>query len=268
MNPRFVFVAAVVGALLVGGATTGGTRASWSDHATASTSSITVGQLAFAATTPTGVTVDKVAGSTATTGLVVDDTSLGKTLKQQITASVTSVPSGVTATIGTTCPGAASVQVDTTPTSADVALCVRVVSSPMAVTGNVTIQLTGAQQPSGWTTPSTTRSFSVTVNQPTSPPIAPVLSCESRSNNDFTYSWAPVLGDTYVRYTATADADANYGSPTAVTSPSSINMSTNNTILFVRVKATNSVGTSGWSNTLQFKRGTGSASITCGPPTP
>ena len=181
MNPRIPFVVAVVGALLVGGATTGGTNASWSGQRTLAANSVSSGQMSYTATTPGGVTVSKVAGAFADTTLVLDDTSVGKKLGQRITATVGTTPTGVTATVGTTCPGAASVvTVDTTPTSADQTLCVRVTSSPTAVSGDVTLNLSSAQRPvAGWTTTPITRSFVVTVTRRRCP-AAPTLACGRR----------------------------------------------------------------------------------------
>ncbi|GAA1478358.1 hypothetical protein GCM10009623_28040 [Nocardioides aestuarii] len=205
MNPRIPFVAAVVGALLVGGATTGGTHASWSSQRQLAGHSVSSGQMSYTATTPGGVTVSRVAGATADTTLVLDDTSVGKKLGQRITATVGSTPTGVTATVGTACPGTSTVSVDTTPTSADQTLCVRVTSSTTAVSGNVNLTLSSAQRPTaGWTTPAITRTIAVTVaTQP--------LTCSAQSVKDVrSFTWEPVSGATGYTVTVSGSQTGSY----------------------------------------------------------
>ena len=161
---KIPFVAAVVGALLIGGATTGVTHASWTNQRQLQAHGVQAGAMSFTATTPGAVAVDRTASSTADSTFVLDDTSAGKNLQQRITASVAGTPAGITARIGTACNATTtSVAVDTTPTSANQTLCVRVTSSTTAVSGNVTVNLSGSQRPSGWTTPTATVSVPVTV---------------------------------------------------------------------------------------------------------
>ncbi len=153
MMSRIPLYAAVVGALLVGGATTGVTHASWtSQRPAAAHYGDRQDSMSYTATTPGAVTVNKVGGSTAETSFVLDDTSAGKNLKQRLTTTVTSSPAGVTTTVGTgSCSTTAgSTFVDTTPTSANQTVCVKVTSSTTAVSGTVTLSIAGAQQPSGW----------------------------------------------------------------------------------------------------------------------
>lgn len=165
MTSRIPLIAAVAGALLVGGATTGVTHASWTSQRHLQAHQVSAGSMSFTATSPGAVTVNKVSGSTAETSFVLDDTSAGKNLVQRITATVADVPTGVTATVGTSCTTtAATAFVDTTPTSLDQTLCVKVTSSPTAVSGTVTLKFSGAQRPTGWATPVLTRTFAVTVN--------------------------------------------------------------------------------------------------------
>lgn len=220
MRSRIPLTVAVVGALLIGGATTGTTRASWTGQASLRSSSVASGQMSYTATTPAGVTVNKAAGSTADTTFVLDDTSAGKNLTQRITAAVASTPTGVTATIGTSCPGGPSVSVDTTPTSPDQTLCVRVTSSTTAVSGNVTIDLSSAQRPTaGWTTTPITRTFAVTVD--TGVPGVPAnFRCTGRANNTVDLAWSAVSGATsYKIYRRNgASAPFTYPSSTSVTS--------------------------------------------------
>ena len=267
MNPRIPFVAAVVGALLVGGATTGGTHASWSSQRQLAAHSVSSGQMGYTATTPGGVTVTRVAGATADTTLVLDDTSVGKNLGQRITATVGSTPTGVTATVGTTCPGAASVSVDTTPTSADQTLCVRVTSSTTAVSGNVTLTLSSAQRPvAGWTTAAITRTVPVTVD-------AQGLTCSAQTTRDNrSFSWAPVTGAT--GYTVSISNTLTGGYTTAATygSATAQHQVTFTTVQarFYRVTASTASGTTAIPGAIRMERlgNNGNSNMTCEVVTP
>lgn len=257
MKSKIPLIVAVVGALLVGGATTGSTRASWTSQAPLQQHSVASGQMSYAATTPGAVAVARTVGATADTTFVVDDTSAGKNLTQRITASVAGTPTGVTATIGTSCPGASSVTVDTTPTSPDQTLCVRVTSSTTAVSGNVTINLNSAQRPTtGWTTSTISRSISVTVGN--------ILTCPATSN---TASGMPLSWTTPVSATS---AQLQYLVGTtwtnvvgATTSPVSV-MFDKSTRSY-RVQFTG--GTTTTSNTVSVVRdNNGNNNMTCGAP--
>lgn len=215
MSSRIPLLVAVVGALLLGSATTGGTHASWTSQRQLAAHSVGSGSMGFTATTPAGIAVNRVLFDTANTFFVVRDTSGGKNLTQRITVTVESTPAGMSATVGTSCgSGGASMSLDTTPGSGDRTLCVRVTSSATAVSGNVTLSLSGAQRPTGWTTPTTTRSFPVTVSA--AAPVPPVLTgCEMRKsggNRFATLTWASIPGVTYtvqVRNTNTTVAALN-----------------------------------------------------------
>jgi hypothetical protein len=264
MMSRIPLIAAVVGALLVGGATTGVTHASWTGQRHLQAHQVSAGSMSFTATSPGAVTVDKVSGSTAETSFVLDDTSAGKNLQQRITATVAGAPAGVTATVGTSCTTtAASASVDTTPTSLDQTLCVKVASSPTAVSGTVTVSIAGAQQPTGWSTPVLTRTIPVTVNAAAVPAVPPLLGCLPRDGGNISFTWAPETGLSYTLYSASVNQDANYVSAGAVTPPHSVAPG-QNTTTFYRVKATNPAGaTSGFSNTVRVLRGNGASTITC-----
>ena len=250
MSRRLVLLVAVVGALLVGGATTGTTGATWTDKRPLAVSSVSSGAMAFTTTTPTGVTVPRTAGGSATTSFVVDDTSTGKNLQQRITAQVATTPAGVTATVGTSCPGAASVQTATTPSSADVTLCVRVASSVTAVSGTVTLQVSGAQQPSGWTTPVSTVSVPVTVTA-TVPP-APAVACAGSSQNGF--NWPAASGADSYSIASSSAQNGTYTDLTTQTALSYLPTISGQATTYFRVRATNASGTSPVSKTVQIAR--------------
>lgn len=225
MRTRVLLLVAVVGALLVGGATTGVTRASWAGQRHLQAHQVSAGSMSFTATSPGAVTVNKVSGSTAETSFVLDDTSAGKNLVQRVTATVTGAPTGVTATVGTSCTTtAASAFVDTTPTSANQTLCVQVTSSPTAVSGTVTLNLSGAQRPTGWSTPVLTRTFAVTVNSTFS------LGCPTvgTTRNLMPLTWPAWPGAT--AYSVREDAAVNGPFTTQVFSDSTAPLDTTYTV--------------------------------------
>lgn len=271
MNPRIPLVAAVVGALLVGGATTGGTYASWSSQRQLTAHSVSSGQMSYTATTPAGVTVSRVAGATADTTLVLDDTSAGKKLVQRITATVGATPTGVTATVGTSCPGAATTSVDTTPTSADQTLCVRVTSSTTAVSGNVTINLSSAQRPvAGWTTAAITRQVPVTVTDPG--PSAPSgLSCNggttgSNGGTGVRLTWTLNGSTSYKIYQAlfaTPDTFTVVGTPGSSTSTFTTTGFAQNEVRYYRITGLQGASESMPSATLRVDRNGNSNNFTC-----
>src|SRR3954464_9178650 len=95
---RIPFVAAVVGALLIGGATTGGTHAKWVKAQPLASSTASSGSMDFTLGSPsTLANLNKVAGSEGQATFVVTDTSVGKNLVQRITATISGTPTGVTA---------------------------------------------------------------------------------------------------------------------------------------------------------------------------
>jgi len=222
--PRIPLVATVVGALLVGGATTGSTVALWRDQAGLAQSQVESGRLSYTASTPSGVTVAKTEGSTADTVITVDDTSLGKNIAQRITANIGSTPAGVTATVGTTCGGTTNF-VDTTPASTDQTFCVRVASSTSAVDGNVAVSLNSVQRPgAGWSTPTISRSVAVTVTVPPAPTGPANFRCGATTVDrgkvtSVTLSWDPVAGSS--RYVVRRVPQPYTGLPTVHAEPTS-----------------------------------------------
>jgi len=269
MMSRIPLTAAVVGALLVGGATTGVTRASWTNQRSLHAHQVTAGSMSFTATSPGAVTVSKAAGSTADTSFVLDDTSAGKNLQQRITATVATTPAGVTATVGTSCTTTgSSVSVDTTPTSPDQILCVKVTSSTTAVSGTVTLQLSGAQQPTGWATPVTPVTVSVTVNPVvTTPPAVPTnFRCTGFENNNIVrFAWDAVsAAEKYRVYQSGSPTFVEATAPAAALSANRNTWSIGNGVpaTFVVKAYTATGGESSASNTVTVTFGSGR---TCSP---
>jgi len=276
MSSRILLRVAVVGALLVGGATTASTRASWTDQANLASSSVSSGTMSLAASAaPATLSVAK--GSSATSVITVGDTSspAAKNLVQRITPAVTgTLPAGVTATLttrsGGTCTGTAQSPVTTTPGgSLTTCLNVTVANSATATSATVTVGVTGQQMragsPAGWSTPTQTVSVPVSITGG-SAPSAPVISCGAYvANGTYSITWTAASGVTYSAHRATGtNTDAGYTSvTTSATSPYPATVATGVTT-FWRLRATNASGTSGWSNTIQLTRsGNGATNHTC-----
>lgn len=195
---RIPFVAAVVGALLIGGATTGGTHAKWVNSQNLAASSTSTGSMNFTLGSPTTLpALDKVGTSEGQATFVATDTSVGKTLVQRITATIGTTPTGVNAFVatGATCAGitTTSAFVDKSPSDATrtQTYCVRVVSSSTAVSGNVTLNLTGAQRPTGWSIAAKTVTIPVTINS------GAILTCGTQTTKDqFPITWTNPSGAT------------------------------------------------------------------------
>src|SRR5687768_2518817 len=89
MNSKIPLVVAVVGALLVGGATTGTTHASWTDQGVVQGGSITAGDMDFEVIgNPTAVTLPSTSATSSHTITVTDtSTSAAKNLAQRVTVT-------------------------------------------------------------------------------------------------------------------------------------------------------------------------------------
>ena len=264
---RIPLVAAVVGALLVGGATTGGTHASWTNARQLQAHGVHAGSMSFTSTSPGAVAVDMTAGSTADSTFVLDDTSVGHNLRQRITASVAGTPAGITARIGTSCATAttASVSVDTSPTSSNQTLCVKVTSSTTAVSGDVTVSISGAQRPIGWATPAATVSVPVTVSS-----AALALSCGQSVNPSPGYriTWNDVDADFYTVYRSSgANGPWQWA---GLTGPNTLHYVedewTNGQRSYFVVEAVTDWSVSGTSNVLSVRRSGNSHNFSCGAP--
>jgi hypothetical protein len=272
MRTRAVLLVAVVGALLVGGATTGTTLASWRDQAGAASGSVASGSMALtAASTPATLSVAR--GTTGTTLVTVSDASSAqaKNLVQRLTPTVTgTLPSGVSATLttrsGSTCTSTVQGAVTTGPSGSFVTcLNVSVASGATATSATVTVSVAGRQlrggTPAGWT--ATDRTVTVPVTVFTAPPV---ISCLWQGGSLYV-TWATAAGTTYTGYYATSQAGP-YTSFGAVTAPLPMTVSPNSSF-YVRVTASAGGQPSGYSNTLLLARGQGGQSTpTCTPVTP
>ena len=263
MSPRTLFVVAVVGALLVGGATTGSTHASWVDQANRAAHAVGSGQMSrTGASVPSSLSVVK--GQTGSTKVTATNSSsaAAKNLVQRITptVSLTTAPAmagGVSATLTTTTVGGSCTSTAQGPVSPSagnsVVFCANVsaTSAATATAATVTITLTGQQlrngSPQGWTG-SQTVVIPVTVTTPT--PATPVLAC-TEVGNDVRVTWNEVPGETYraeispngsSSWTALGEVPSPYLVTEVLYSPT-----------FARVMATNAAGTaSGWSSLLRL----------------
>ena len=257
----------MVGALLAGGATTGTTRASWTDAAVLPPTAVDSGRMGFAVAPPTAVPSLAPDGSPGTTTLTVTDTSAGKNLTQRITATVTGRPPGVTATIGTSCGAATqpSASVDRGP-GGMATLCLKVVASGTAASGDVTVDLSGAQLPSGWSSPPRTVTVPITVEQPAT---TPTIRCGTEvSGVGHSFEWDAVPGVTsYSIYQATS-ANGPFGAPLAVGSGLSHTavLPTKNDTLYFRITAVVGGVESTPSNVLRVRRNGNSVNFGCGAP--
>jgi len=271
-------VVAVVGALLVGGATTGTTHASWRDQASATSGTVASGAMALsAAASPTGLSVTR--GTTGTTLVTISDVSSpqAKNLVQRLTPTLTgTLPAGVSATLttrsGSSCTSNAQGAVATSP-GGSIVTCLNVSVTAGSTASNATVNVSIAGQqlrggaPVGWAATPHTVAVPVTVTTPTVP-SAPVLSCVSASGTQI--SWT-ATGTTYHVFES---ASATTWSPnplvqgTSATTytPPNTNGWSQNEVRFYRVVAVNSTGTSSPSNVIKVSRNGNSTNVTCGAP--
>lgn len=269
MNRRIPLIAAVAGALVVGGAATGTTRASWTDQATMPATSVDSGRMGFSTTTPATLPALEPSGtSSATATFTVTDTSLGKNLTQRITATVTGQPAGVTATVGTSCATSqASTSVDRNP-GGTATLCVRVVSSSAAVPGDVSLSLSGRQLPTGWTTATQTVTVPVAVTQP--PAAAFTIRCDTQvGDNGHSFVWDAVPGATSYSIYQSTSKDGPFGAPVAVGSGLSHTVvipGGRNATLYFQVTAVVDAMESAPSNILRIRHNGESLNMGCGAP--
>ena len=189
---RTPFIVTVVGALLIGGATTGTTRASWVAQRSTSASTVSSGTMTSAiSSSPTTLAKLPPDGvSFATSTFTVSDTGTGRNLVQRLEAAVSRLPQGVDAYVsqGSTCStgGGTSASIDKRPTDSShtTTFCVRAVAGTTAVAGDIEVAVSGRQHPGGWSGVSTTLRIPVTIGG---------LRCTA-GQNKIVLSWDAVSG--------------------------------------------------------------------------
>jgi hypothetical protein len=219
MSSRTLLLAAVVGVLLVGGATTGRTHASWVSRANLQAAGVTSASMGLGATaSPTTVVVAR--GSAESTRVTVSDTSsaTAKNLRQRVTPTlVASLPSGVTASLTAAtangCTATAQGSVDLAP-GGSFTTCVTVSASASSTATSATVRLSysGAQvrgtTVAGWTTAAQTVTVPVTIAV-----SEPDLACSPGNANgqgNYTVSWSAIAGATSYRLYAATAQDGPY----------------------------------------------------------
>lgn len=277
MVTRIPLIVAVVGALLVGGATTGTTRASWTDGANLQPAAVGSGSMGnTASASPTSLTVQR--GSSATSRVTVTDTSsaAAKNLQQRITPTLTgSLPSGVTATLttvggGGACTGTSQGPVVLVP-GGSFSSCVTVTasSSSTASSATVTVSIDGVQvrggTASGWSSPTRTLNIPVTIQSSVLPPA---ITCAPGQGvgGAFAFSWLSVPGATSYQVEASGDGTSFGVSASLGIGPSSYThlvLLEKNEVLYVRVVATGAGGAVAVSNTLLLERRGNSSNVDC-----
>lgn len=295
---------AVVGALLVGGATTGTTHALWRDQANLPASAVTSGSMSHTVLNGGDAqlgTISLAAGSataTPVTATVRDTSAVGsKNLRQDIRLadvdlanatngltphhlllSVTKKSSAVcpTAAPATVAAGYASAVLDrTAPAGPAYEVCVTIAAVAAAPASAGTLRLTFAGQQvrpdgslGGWAS-RTTATVHLTINS--GAPAAPVLTCREP---------APSAGDPGYRIEWTATGlmyqvhrAATATGPYTIVSTQTSTLYTDPTfgrseVRFLLVRAVNTSGESVDSNILKVERNGNSDNFRCGPVTP
>ncbi|MGF9760448.1 hypothetical protein AAII07_35195 [Microvirga sp. 0TCS3.31] len=219
MSSRTLLLAAVVGVLLIGGATTGGTHASWVSRANLQPTGVASATMGLAATpSPTTLSVER--GSSATTRVTVNDTSssAARNLRQRVTPSLTgSMPTGITASLTAAtangCAATAQGAVDLAPGGTfTTCLTVSVSASSAATTATLNVTYAGAQvrgtTVAGWTTAAQTVTVPVTIVV-----VEPVLACSPGNaswQGSYTFSWSATTGATGYRVYAATSQNGTY----------------------------------------------------------
>lgn len=273
MRLRIPLSVAVVGALLLGGAATGTTRATWTDSVDLAASAMSSGSMGLTAAASDG-SLSVPRGGSGTVMVTVNDTSsaAAKNLRQRVTATVgESLPTGITATLTTVdagrCTGTPQGPVDLTP-GGSLTTCVTVAatSGTSAASATVTVGVSGAQvrggTVAGWTTPTQTVTVPVTVQGFG----APVLVCSPgpQGNGSYEFSWAG-LPDATSYWIRAATADSGYqlvGVRGASTTSFTLTLEQNETVL-VHVVALSSSWQLGTSNVLRIRRNGNSSNFSC-----
>lgn len=202
MKSRIPLIVAVVGALLIGGATTGSTRASWTDQVVQAGDGITAGKIGFTRSlNKASFAVNKTTATTDTVEITVTDESLGKNMVQRITPTVTP-GAGVTAVLRTrvsgSCTATTQLAVNLSP-GGQFTTCVVVTVDPTTTltASSVTVALESRQMrggsPAGWRAPTQTFDIPVAIAQASNAPRS--LTCTGDNVTSATLTWqAPASG--------------------------------------------------------------------------
>jgi hypothetical protein len=302
MRHRTPLAVAVVGALLVGGATTGTTLAQWRDEAMVSAGSITSGAMSHTVLNGADArlgTVSLAPGATSASSVTatVRDTSAprSKNLRQDIRVAdveLTEPTNGLSASdlrlsatrkTGGQCPASVPVSAAAGYTSSvldrsapgdpayDVCVVVAATSQAPASTGTLRLTFAGEQArpggaPAGWTF-RTTATVSVAVTN--TPPAAPALRCgapvPAASDPGYAVDWTGT-GTAYRVYRS-GDLSGPYTLVSTQTSTSYTDPSfAKNQTRYFKVVAVNAVGLSVDSNVLEVSRHGNSDNFRCGAP--
>jgi hypothetical protein len=263
---RIPFVAAVVGALLIGGATTGGTFASWKVAATQTGDSVTAGRIGFThSESKTSFSLNKgTPAVTDTLEVTVTDQSLGKNMVQRIRPTITwgtGVSSAVAKKkISGSCSLTDQGDENLSPNGTFTMCVTATVDSTTSLTSStVTVTLASQQMrgaiASGWSAPTQSYTIPVAISQPVAS-AAPTLVCGTAASSA-SFSWAAVTGATSysIWQSVTNASDASYVSLGNGTSPYSPSITADGTTYW-RAKSVNASGPSVFSNTLKIVRTT------------
>jgi hypothetical protein len=274
VSRRTALAVAVVGALLIGGATTGTTHALWRDQGTMPGSSVTSGTMShtvtFDGTTPLG-SVSLIPGEPPKVidATLLDSSLPAKNLRQGISftgvdlvgqdpgVSLSHLRLSIGRKTSNGCsapsPGAAdgdlSASLSTTAPGESVDICLRIAAVTGTTTGSATLRLSfaGEQvrpggQHAGWTS-GTTTSLALAVGGATAPVAPGGLQCVSQIKGESaTLTWATSPGLTYALVNNGQVKVANITSSMLPLTIRATNVGGNNVDLKVRV--TNSAGVS------------------------
>jgi hypothetical protein len=286
MSRRTPLVVAVVGALLVGGATTGTTLAQWRDQAAMPAGGITSGSMSHAVEDP-GSALELTAGSGVTTTVLVRDTSsaAARNLRQTIRirdVALVDPTSGLSRSnlslsverkpwSGCSTPGSGPDRLPrslgTTSPGETIEVCLAVVADASTPTsaGSLRLDLAAEQvrpdgSPAGWTSESIA-TISLTVAAPTLP-STPTVACHS--GKGATFGWTE--GGSYYKVYRAAESSGPFtvvSTQTAAEYTDSGSGFSKNEVRFFRVRAVNASGESVDSQVVLIERNGSSDNYKC-----
>jgi hypothetical protein len=295
VSRRTPLAVAVVGALLIGGATTGTTHALWRDEATVPGSSVASGTMSHAVTVDDSTpfeTVSLVPGQSPTvidatiadtsppaknlrqavkfTGVELVGQDTGLSLSQLTMSAGTRTSNGCSAATPAAADGDLSAALGTTSPGDSIHVCLRI-AAVTGTTASGTLQLTfaGEQvrpggQPAGWTSVSTA-SVGLTVTSGPAVPPALVLRCDSDKGTRIVWDARATSFNVY------ESESLAFGSEPITTTTSNqytrdpFPHDTNATRYF-KVRSTSNGVESPDSNIIKMRRNGASVNVSCGAP--